>query len=65
MDGTTAIVLIRYRELIHEKIQVINLGDCRAIMSSGELYIPLSVDHKPDSYSEKIRIIISIKKKNW
>jgi len=37
-------------------IQVINIGDCRAVLSQKGLAIPLSKDHKPDWPDEKRRI---------
>jgi protein phosphatase 2C len=55
--GTTAIVVARYRRRNGEKyVQVINLGDCRAVVSENGYAIPLSKDHKPDWPDENKRI---------
>lgn len=55
--GSTALVLIRYLDKDKNKnIQVINLGDCRAILSRKGLAIPLNKDHKPSWPDEKKRI---------
>lgn len=58
--GCTALVLVRYydrsRTISNEYIQVINLGDCRAVLSRDGLAIPLCKDHKPFWPDEKTRI---------
>lgn len=55
--GCTALVLIRYMDAQNRhKIQIINLGDCRAVLSRKGLAIPLSKDHKPYWSDEKRRI---------
>ncbi len=55
--GCTAIVVIRYADADNKKhIQVINIGDCRAVLSRKGLAIPLSKDHKPIWPDEKKRI---------
>lgn len=58
--GCTALVVIRYKIIMGnnmiEKIQTINLGDCRAVVSRNGLAIPLSKDHKPFWSDEKKRI---------
>lgn len=57
MCGCTALVVIRYLDNYRrECIQVINLGDCRAVLSRDGLAIPLSKDHKPFWSDEKYRI---------
>lgn len=55
--GCTALTVIRYLDQHGNKnIQVINLGDCRAVLSRKGLAIPLSKDHKPYWSDEKRRI---------
>ena len=55
--GSTALVLIRYLDnASQENVQIINIGDCRAVLSRKGLAIPLSKDHKPYWPDEKSRI---------
>jgi protein phosphatase 2C len=55
--GCTALVVIRYIDnYFHKYVQVINLGDCRAVLSRNGLAIPLCKDHKPFWSDEKKRI---------
>jgi len=54
--GCTALVVIRYMLYSKRHLQVINIGDCRAVLSRRNLAIPLCLDHKPDWPDEKIRI---------
>ncbi|AVG46327.1 phosphatase 2c [Acanthamoeba polyphaga mimivirus] len=55
--GCTALVIIRYLDSNNnENIQVINIGDCRAVLNRNGLAIPLSKDHKPIWPDEKKRI---------
>lgn len=55
--GCTALILIRYMDNnMNKNIQVINLGDCRAVLSRKGLAMPLSKDHKPYWPDEKKRI---------
>lgn len=55
--GCTALVVIRYLfNNYKENIQVINIGDCRAVLSKKGLAIPLNKDHKPFWSDEKHRI---------
>ena len=53
-SGSCAIVVL----IVGEVAYVGNVGDSRAFMSidSGSKIVPLSVDHKPESESEKARI---------
>jgi len=63
--GSTALVVVRYLDNDHkENIQVINSGDCRAVLSRKGLAIPLSKDHKPFWPDEKYRIDMVNKKYN-
>lgn len=55
--GSTALVMVRYLDNNDkENIQVINLGDCRAVLSRKGIAIALSKDHKPIWPDEKKRI---------
>lgn len=55
--GTTALVVARYLDHRNQdSLQVINLGDCRAVLSRNGNAIPLTKDHKPSWTDEKIRI---------
>lgn len=55
--GCTALVVVIYLDSRNERnVQVINIGDCRAVLSRGGLAMPLSIDHKPSWPDEKIRI---------
>ena len=55
--GCTALVLVRYLDKKgRENIQVINIGDCRALLSRDGLAIPLTKDHKPYWPDERTRI---------
>lgn len=57
--GCTALVVIRYLDNYNraaDNIQVVNLGDCRAVLSRNGLAIPLTIDHKPYWSDEKRRI---------
>lgn len=61
--GCTALVVVRYTDFNGNKnVQVINLGDCRAVLSRKGLAIPLSKDHKPYWSDEKKRIDLVNKK---
>jgi protein phosphatase 2C len=63
--GCTALIVIRYISAYNkEYIQVINLGDCRAVLSRRGLAIPLCKDHKPFWSDEKQRIDFVNKKYN-
>lgn len=55
-QGSTCIIVIIYKHNNSKYIQVINLGDCRAIMCSNNIPVVLTKDHKPDWYEEKNRI---------
>ncbi|CAI2358459.1 Protein phosphatase 2C [uncultured virus] len=51
--GTTALVVIFYN---YNRLQVINLGDSRAVICHNKLALPLTKDHKPSWPDEKARI---------
>lgn len=55
--GCTALVLLRFRNNDGtEGIQIVNLGDCRAVIARLGIAIPLCKDHKPFWSDEKSRI---------
>jgi len=64
--GSTALVIIHYNnrakhnknsnELSKEYLQIINLGDSRAIINNNGRGEPLTIDHKPNWPDEKKRI---------
>ena len=56
LTGSTALVVIRYVYQNSLWIQVINLGDCRAVISKSGIAVPLTQDHKPHWPDEKRRI---------
>lgn len=53
-SGTTALVLFFGQRT--DDFQILNCGDCRAVLSRNGLAIQLSRDHKPSKISERIRI---------
>lgn len=59
--GSTCLVVIRYMKktrsgLERSGLQVINIGDCRAVLSRNGIAQPLTKDHKPIWPEEKRRI---------
>jgi len=55
--GCTALVLVRFMDETKQKhIQVVNLGDSRAVLSRYGIATPLCKDHKPIWSDEKHRI---------
>jgi len=55
-SGSTCLTAIHYRKNGSMYLQVINLGDCRAVICRDNLGIPLTKDHKPNWPEEKERI---------
>ena len=55
--GSTALIAIIYIDSNKLKLKIINLGDSRIICCNKyNIGIPLSKDHKPDFFEEKLRI---------
>jgi serine/threonine protein phosphatase PrpC len=52
MTGTTCLLVLKHTD----HIWVANCGDSRGMMNHGKGFLYLSVDHKPDSVSERERI---------
>jgi serine/threonine protein phosphatase PrpC len=58
-SGTTSLIVIFYKNEENNSIsfQVINTGDCRALLNRDDIGIQLTRDHKPGSYQERNRIM--------
>jgi serine/threonine protein phosphatase PrpC len=55
--GCTALVVVLYLDSRNRRhAQIINLGDCRAVLSANGKAVPLTLDHKPSWPDEKKRI---------
>ena len=54
--GSTAIMVLHYIHNKKEHLVIMNIGDSRAILSRHRKSVVLSIDHKPNSPSEKLRI---------
>lgn len=54
--GSTCLSIIHYKKGNNQYLQIFNVGDCRAIICQSNLAIPLTSDHKPNWFDEKIRI---------
>jgi len=50
--GSTAIVVV----MTGNRLQVVNVGDCRVVICQNGLAVALSTDHKPDWINERMRI---------
>lgn len=58
-SGSTALVLITYNINNIDYLNILNLGDCRAVLCRNNLGIPLTKDHKP-SFPEEIHRITEL-----
>ena len=55
--GSTSLILIHFKDNKNtEYLNVMNTGDCRAIISRNNIAYALTNDHKPNKPEEKIRI---------
>lgn len=54
--GSTCLVVIQYRKQNQYYLNVLNVGDSRAVLCKESQIIPLSIDHKPNSPKERLRI---------
>lgn len=63
-SGTTALIVVLYwdEKVDACRMQVINTGDCRALLNRDSMGIQLTRDHKPGSYQERNRINAILKK---
>jgi len=55
-SGSTALILITFNLNNVEYLNILNLGDCRAVLCRNNLGIPLTKDHKPNFPEEMHRI---------
>ena len=55
-NGSTSLNIILFKKKNNRYINVINLGDCRAVLCRNNIAIPLTNDHKPMKPIEKNRI---------
>lgn len=55
-SGSTCLNVIHFKKNGNIYLNVINLGDCRAVLCSGTRAVPLTVDHKPNFPEERSRI---------
>jgi len=55
--GSTALISVIYEYKNNQNLKIINLGDCRAVICN-KYFIgcPLTIDHKPNYWLEKMRI---------
>lgn len=54
--GSTSLVMCHFRKCGQQYINVINIGDSRAVLCRGEKAEELTIDHKPNNPEEKKRI---------
>lgn len=54
--GSTCLVVLHFIKNNNEYLNVLNLGDCRCVVCSNNIAIPLTKDHKPDKPEEENRI---------
>lgn len=54
--GSTALIVIQFKYRGGDYLNVINLGDCRAILCRGNMGIPLNKEHKPNWPEEYQRL---------
>lgn len=54
--GSTCLIVIQYKIEENYYINVLNTGDCRAVLCRDHLAIPLTKDHKPNWPEERRRI---------
>lgn len=55
--GSTCLIVLNIKNETTNYLNIINVGDSRAVLCSGTMAIPLSIDHKPLQPSEKKRIM--------
>lgn len=54
--GSTCLSVIHYIKNNTEYLNIVNLGDCRCVISRNNIAIPLTKDHKPNKPEEHARI---------
>lgn len=55
-SGSTSLVVINFKKNSSRYLNILNTGDCRAVISKNSMAIPLTLDHKPNYPLEKKRI---------
>jgi serine/threonine protein phosphatase PrpC len=54
--GSTCLLSLLYQKNQKKYLEVLNSGDCRAVLCRNFRDVPLTIDHKPDYLPEKSRI---------
>lgn len=54
--GSTCLAVINYTVENKQFLQILNSGDCRAVMCTNNMAYPLTKDHKPNWHDERKRI---------
>jgi serine/threonine protein phosphatase PrpC len=54
--GSTCLNVMHFKQGRHNYLDILNLGDCRCVISRDNLAIPLTKDHKPHWPDERRRI---------
>lgn len=54
--GSTALIVLLYKHNDTEYINIMNLGDCRAVICRNNIAVQLTKDHKPNWPEEKHRV---------
>ena len=55
-SGSTSLVVIQFKHKDEQYLNILNTGDCRAILCSNNIAVTLTKDHKPDKPEEKHRL---------
>jgi len=63
--GSTAVAVSFYGTGKEKSIVVANIGDSRAVLSSGKKAVNLTKDHKPNDQTERSRIVALGEKVEW
>lgn len=55
-SGSTCLIVLHYLKNNNEYLNILNVGDCRCVISNNNIAVPLTKDHKPDKPEEEHRI---------